>query len=125
MHIKRRYQLEDLLRQKTEISSLYASEGYLYLRSSQGCFRLPFSDNDLNTSDLSYIDFHQTNPNIPNNTIATFCVGKDGTLWWRLFWRYIRSPTTLYRTQNYQPIFRELTRNLNFSRTRISSVIHR
>lgn len=42
VHIKRRYQLEDLLRQKTEISSLYASEGYLYLRSSQGCFRLPF-----------------------------------------------------------------------------------
>ena len=53
VHIKRRYQLEDLLRQKTEISSLYTSEGYLYLRSSQGCFRLPFSDNDLNTSDLS------------------------------------------------------------------------
>lgn len=121
VHIKRRYQLEDLLRQKTEISSLYASEGYLYLRSSQGCFRLPFSDNDLNTSDLSYIDFHQTNPNIPNNTIATFCVGKDGTLWCGYFGGIfeVRQPFTEHRTINQ---YLENNRNINFSRTRISSL---
>lgn len=121
VHIKRRYQLEDLLRQKTEISSLYASEGYLYLRSSQGCFRLPFSDNDLNTSDLSYIDFHQTNPNIPNNTIDTFIVGKDGTLWCGYFGGIfeVRQPFTEHRTINQ---YLENNRNINFSRTRISSL---
>ena len=57
----------------------------------------------------------------PNNTIDTFIVGKDGTLWCGYFGGIfeVRQPFTEHRTINQ---YLENNRNINFSRTRISSL---
>lgn len=122
IHIKRSYQLEELLKQnKATVGRLYASGNHLYLRSSQGCFRFSFSGKELDTSTYAYIDFHQTNPNIPNDTSDTFIVGDDGTLWCSYFGGIfeVRQPFTENKTINQ---YLESSRNVNFSRARISSL---
>ena len=118
IRLKNKYALKEIA---TPITTLCATNDFLYLRSHQGCFRFAFSDKELDISSFSFIDFHQTNPEIPNDTYGAFTVGRDETLWCSYFGGIfeVKHPFTPNKTINQ---YLENNPNINLSQIRINSL---
>lgn len=119
--IKNKYKTEDLLKSKTTINALFATGEFLYLRSERGCYRFPFTDSEIDTSTFAYADFHQINPEIPDNTSGIFTVGKNETLWCSYFGGIFEVTDPFTGNGTITP-YLENNPNINFSLTRIKSL---
>lgn len=80
-----KHPLAEILEPGISIRSLATHANNLYLRSSTGCYRVPFVNDIPSIKSSAYINFNQTNTNIPNETQGLFIVDSNETLWCSYF----------------------------------------
>ncbi len=121
VRIGKKYNADEVFGEKTSINNLFVSDGFLYLRSPQGCYRIPFVNNELNVQAFSYQEFNKTNPHIPVSTDGMFIVDSNGALWCRYFGG-VFEVTNPFTAQAAIHLYLGNTKNVNFSRLRVSSL---
>lgn len=75
------YETKKLLKSDEMVDHLYFMNGFLYMRTRTGCYRVSVVGGQLHESSVIYTNFHEIDPKIPEYTNGQFIVGKDGTLW--------------------------------------------
>lgn len=81
INIQNTYLASELLQTNEKVHNIYYSNNHLYIRTSNGCYKISTAGNKLNKTISAYINFHQANPKIPSFTIGKFIVTREETLW--------------------------------------------
>lgn len=121
IRIREKYSLNSILKPNTSITSLAAHTDNLYLRSTIGCYRIPFANNAPDMKSFAYMYFDQINTNIPSETQGTFIVDSNETLWCSYFGGIfeVKHPFTSYTTIKQ---YLGNSKNVNSSLTKITSL---
>lgn len=115
------YNLRDVIGPQIVINSLFATDQYLYLRSSDSCFRLSLTKGKLDMNSISCMNFRELNSAIPNTTSGVFMADHDGTLWCTYFGGVFKV-THPFTEKAAISIYLGNNKNINFSQNKISSL---
>lgn len=115
------YNLHDATGAKTYFKWIFGNDEFLYLRSSQGCYRIPFTNSHLNVDEISYVDFYKIAPYISENTYGPFIVERDGTLWCSYFGGLLEISHP-FSTDAAVHVYLGNSKNVNFSRSTVMSL---
>lgn len=115
------YNLPDVIGPQIVINSLFATDKYLYLRSSEGCYRFSLTKSKLDMKSLSYMNFHETDMAIPKNTSGVFTADPDGALWCAYFGGIFKV-THPFTERVTMSLYLGNNKNTDFFQCRISSL---
>lgn len=79
--VKNKYSAKELLQTKSDICEIHYANNYLYIRTHDGCYRLPITGNQLKKVPPIYTNFHSISTRIPSFTSGEFIVSPKGNLW--------------------------------------------
>lgn len=121
INVKKIYSLSDIIGHQVASRSLFATDECLYLRSAQGCYKIPFTISGLDIHHISFIDFHKVDAVIPDYTSGSFVVDREGTLWCTYFGGLFKVTSPFTEDASIH-IYLANNKNINFSQSRITSL---
>lgn len=120
--VQSKYLAKELLRAKSDICGIRYINNYLYIRTHDGCYRLPVIRNQLNEATSIYTNFHSINMQIPSFTTGEFIVSREGTLWCA----YSEGIFEVQHPFSEQPVIHKYLKNSrsgSLSATRVKSML--
>lgn len=121
METIRSYKLADIIGYHVTSRFLFATDDCLYIRSSQGCYKIPFTVDGLDTRQVVFLNFHETDTIIPQYTSGVFIVDKEGTLWCTYFGGLFKVASPFTENASVY-VYLDNDKNINFSQSRIVSL---
>lgn len=120
--IEKTYPANELLHNDETINNIYMAGNSLYIRTGEGCYKFSTNGNELNTTESTYVNFNQANPQIPPFTKGEFIVTPEGTLWCA----YAEGFFEMQQPFSAKPVINEYLRNSrngNLSAIKIKNIL--